>query len=131
MSKREQQAVEIQMVDGVVVITCRHCQTAYSFSRRHALSDGEVDLRPCQDDNCTEMLCPSCAQFACDACGLAHCAEHCIRIGEERYCPDCIRTAEGEWIEIASQEDAAFVSSAAAAGVSLRELNALTGGRVC
>lgn len=58
----------------------------------------QIDLTPCQHDECTKKLCSACPQFKCAICTLKFCAEHGTKIADDTLCPVCIEIVRAEAI---------------------------------
>ena len=57
----------------------------------------------CAQENCGILLCPCCAQFHCDGCGMTFCADHLVSVPDGtdtplHCCPTC--AAECEPLEL-------------------------------
>ena len=87
-----------------LTVECLHCGASKEATRQQIRRDDEImPMEVCHADDCTARLCPSCPQFCCDACGLAHCLGHAVVIDGIQFCQVCVTG------ELADQEEAALV----------------------
>lgn len=89
-----------------VVLTCEHCETIHENVPVQCDEDGpyaEIETQPCHADGCHKKLCSRCPQFVCDGCGLTHCEEHRVRLGNLSICPVCMAVTEEEAAQMAAE----------------------------
>ena len=86
--------------------SCPNCNTLFERLPVEYDEDGGcafLEVHPCADPVCGNMLCSCCDQFHCDGCGKTFCADHLVSVPDGigaplHCCPPC--AAECEPLEL-------------------------------
>jgi hypothetical protein len=100
--------------------SCPSCDTL--FDRLPVDFDDEgtgyaaMEVTPCADPECGQLLCTCCAQFACDGCGETFCSSHLVAVPDGtpqplHCCPACALECEEVPARIPAQRELVAAST--------------------